>query len=134
MWNKFLCINVSDMLEGCGNWQSVEERRWTWEKNLRKGVVRSEGRITQNTLLRFVNRKLTVKSRQNPFVYGRGTRSDKSYIVDEKLLTRKAWRGNKRRSGPWEQRWNPSPEGWEKVWQCRRRRRKIGVKLLMGCC
>ena len=111
-----------------------------------KGVVidsqlRKEGEperriwgIAQNTLLRFINRKLTVKSRQNPFVCGRGTRSNESYIVDEKLLTRKAWRGNKRRSGPWEQRWNPSPEVWEKVWQCRSRRRKIGVKLLMGCC
>ena len=38
----------------------------------------------QKTLLRVISRKLTVKSRQNPFFYGRGTRNDQSYIADEK--------------------------------------------------
>ena len=69
------------------------------EKNSSRGYVRSEGRITQRTLLRVISRKLTVKSRQNPFFYGRGTRNDQSYIADEKLLIRKERRRNKRRSG-----------------------------------
>ena len=116
-------------LEGCGNGQSVEGRRWAWEKNLRKGVVRSEGRIAQNSLLRVISRKLTVTSRQNPFVCGRRTRS---CIVVEKLLIRKEQRRNKRKSCHKEQRWNPSPEGREKAPQCGRRRRKVDVKLLVG--
>ena len=53
----------------------------------------------KKTLLRDISRKLTVKSRQNPFLYGRGTRNDESYIVNEKLLIRKERRRNKCRSG-----------------------------------
>ena len=77
--------------------------------NLRKGVVWSEGRIAQNSE-RVIRRKLTVTSRQNPFVYARRTRSGESCIVDEKLLIRKERRGNKCSSGHREQRSNPSPE------------------------
>ena len=61
-------------------------------------VVWCEGRIAQNSLLRVISRKLTVTSRQNPFVYGRGIRSNESCIVYKKLLIRKELRRNKPRS------------------------------------
>jgi len=111
----------------------LRKRRWTWVRNSSRGVVRSEGRIAQETLLRVISRKLTVKSRQNPFFYGRGTRNDKSYIVNEKLLMRKKRRRNKRRSGQWKQGWNQSPERQGKPPLCGRWRRKNWPEIASGC-
>ena len=121
-------INVSDLgrvwqlIVSCGKKVSLreefEERSCTFW-----------GTIVQNSLMGVTSRKLTVTSRQNLFVYGRRTRS---CIIDEKLLIRKERRKNKGRSGHWEQRWNPSPEGREKAPQCGRRRTKADAKLLVG--
>ena len=132
MKNKLLCVNVSDVGRV---WKLIVS--WGKKVSLREEFEERSctvwGRITQKSLLRIISIKLTVTSRQNPFVYGRRTRSGKSCIVDEKLLIRKERRRNTSRSGHWEQsRWDPSSEGREKAPQCGRRRRKVDLKLLVG--
>ena len=46
---KLLRINVSDVLEGCDDQQSDEENKVNLREEFEERVVRSEGRIAQNT-------------------------------------------------------------------------------------